>query len=413
MRRLPRHLVMLTCLLLLPLTARGQVLVSTDGQSDPRDTGWTYRGHTREMPSWGPDAQTDNRCLHAASGGQYDGWQSPDFPTTPGAYYQVSFRAKATGQSFAAALWCNADRDEMRSDQYCGISASDDWQPYTFCFRAREGSRSGRVRFRGDSGNLLHVDDVSVAAVTDEQVLAWSDALYSALPPLTYAAPAGRGQRIPRAMQALRDGKPLRVVLLGDSIVNDLDNSAWEVLLRRAYPTAQIAIVTSIEGGTGCETYRKEGMVKRYVLDHKPDLVILGGISNKSAESVHDVVRQIRAASDTEILLLTGAFGMRYKPPTAPDWTPAIDPQGKDYRSQLLRIALEEQCELLDLQGALDAYFRDTKLDPATCMRDVVHPNDRGRALMGRVLVRYLSPSSAPPEANLDAASEKIPGENP
>jgi hypothetical protein len=94
----------------------------------------------------------------------------------------------------------------------------------------------------------------------------------------------------------LERGGTLTVVMLGDSIVNDTSRSCWNLLLERIYPAVEIEKVTCVRGSTGCWWYREPGRVKAYVLDDGPDLVIIGGISQRGdLASIRDVLRQIRA----------------------------------------------------------------------------------------------------------------------
>ena len=52
---------------------------------------------------------------------------------------------------------------------------------------------------------------------------------------------------------------------------------------------------------------------REYVLVHRPDLLMIGGISQRGdIESIRAVMAQVRAERpETEILLMTGAFGRR------------------------------------------------------------------------------------------------------
>ena len=136
----------------------------------------------------------------------------------------------------------------------------------------------------------------------------------------------------PGELRGRRDGRvgvgcgPLRVAMLGDSICNDTSNSLYETLLARIYPKAKLEIVTSVRGGTGCWYYKDEGRVKPYVLDYKPDLVMIAGISHGfDVESIRSVIRQIRQGSNCEILVMSGAIAPRevYEPIYVRSKTPA------------------------------------------------------------------------------------------
>jgi hypothetical protein len=124
------------------------------------------------------------------------------------------------------------------------------------------------------------VDDVELAPADADAVAAWADAVYATLPPLDYAPPPDRHRYLPRTMAALAAGETVRVVVLGDSIANDLSHSLFEVLVARAWPGARLEVVTSVRSGTGCEWYREEDRLRDYVLRHGPDLVLVAGISH-------------------------------------------------------------------------------------------------------------------------------------
>ena len=104
------------------------------------------------------------------------------------------------------------------------------------------------------------------------------------------------------------------------------------------------------------------------------------------------MVRQIRQAMPgVEIMLMTGAFGT-VDPRGLTEWQSTVDPDGPSYRSCLMRLAMEEKCEFLDMEGAWGDYIRATDKPISYFMRDVVHGNDRGRQPVARVLVEFFSP---------------------
>jgi lysophospholipase L1-like esterase len=132
--------------------------------------------------------------------------------------------------------------------------------------------------------------------------------------------------------------------------------------------------------------------VKTWVLDHKPELVMIGGISNRGdVDSIREVIRQIRTTGDAEILVMTGPFG-RYDPRKDEDFTLEIDPQGQSYESRLKRMAAEEKAEFVDVKGPWAQYIRTCGRDLEEFKRDVVHANAKGEAILGRILERYFRP---------------------
>ena len=222
--------------------------------------------------------------------------------------------------------------------------------------------------------------------------LARLDAQYGAMKPLEYTPPADRWQLLPRTMQRLREGGTLKIVLLGDSIMNQTCHSGFDLLLERLYPKVKIEKVASVRGSTGCWWYKDENRVEDYVLKHKPDLLMIGGISQRNdVNSIREVIHQIRAKQQPEILLLTPAFGFQQSDFIV-NWTYAIQPDGEDYRAALLRLAKEEKCEFLDMTGPWWQYVRKSGKDYGWFRGDAVHANGRGSQILARILERYFAP---------------------
>ena len=218
------------------------------------------------------------------------------------------------------------------------------------------------------------------------------DEIYASIPPLKYKPPKNRWKYLPRTMQRLRSGPELRIVMLGDSIVNDTARSQWHLLLARSYPRCKITRFTAVRGSTGCWWYKDNDRVKLYVLEQKPDLVIIGGISQRDdIEAIREVIRQIRAGSRAEVLLMSGAFG-RFDPLNDKQWRYDIDPTGNDYRARLQRLAKDLRVEFLDMRAPWGRYIRRSGKKQEWFKRDPVHANPRGEQVEGRILYRYLAP---------------------
>ena len=212
------------------------------------------------------------------------------------------------------------------------------------------------------------------------------------LPSLDYTPPAGRFAPIPETMRRLREGKALTIVLLGDSIINDTSSSQFEQLLAQRYPACRITKRTSARGSTGCDWYAQENRVDEWVLRHKPDLLVIGGISHRPPDRVRDVVRQVRAKKpDTEFLILTPVFGAM-SDSWNQSWTPEIDHSTPNWRATLERIAAEENCAFFDMTGPLGSFIEKSQMARGAFMRDVVHANDRGKAVLGELLNRWFAP---------------------
>lgn len=117
-------------------------------------------------------------------------------------------------------------------------------------------------------------------------------------------------KHLERTRRALVHGGKLHILGLGDSIVNDTMRSGWVARLRAAYPEASIRATVYVRGGGGCQHYREAGRIEKNVLPLRPDLVLIGGISQRDTESIGVVIRQLRdLLPDVEILLASGVFG--------------------------------------------------------------------------------------------------------
>ena len=290
-----------------PAAADPQPLLKADFARDPLVQGWELRacGTQPFGGGWNDvDGMPGSRCLTVRLG--Y--WQSPSLAVGPLHYYRLRFSARSESAGFWAAVFLDADGKELAADAYDQVCGSKDWAGHTFCFRAHAAAARVWLRFQAVE-KPLQVGRVVVEQVDCPTVAAWADEIAAACPLVTYEPPEQRCRLLPRTMATLEKGGLLRIVMLGDSICNDTSNSLYETLLNRVYPKAQIEVTTSIRSGTGCQYYKEDHHVQEYVLRFKPDLVIIAGISHDfDAESIRSVIRQIRAGSKSEILLLSGAI---------------------------------------------------------------------------------------------------------
>lgn len=218
------------------------------------------------------------------------------------------------------------------------------------------------------------------------------DAIYAAMDPVDYTPAEGRFANIPETMKKLRDGGELRMVLLGDSIMGNTSGSLFELLMMRQYPKCTVKKITSLRSSTGCTYYQEENRVEDYVLRHDPDLLVIGGISNRGdAEAVHSVIKQVRAKKpDTEVLLLTPVFGS-VTDKNIKDFTPEIDTGTDNFRFKMQKVAEEEGCAFFDMSGPWWSYIEDSGKTYGWFKGDAVHANQRGCQIIGRLLERWFA----------------------
>ena len=221
------------------------------------------------------------------------------------------------------------------------------------------------------------------------------DAIYAGMDPIVYTPPTGRFSNIPKTMSRLRDGGEFRMVLLGDSIMGNTSASSFELLLMRHYPKCKIIKIPSLRSSTGCIYYQEDNRVEHYVLRHKPDLLVIGGISNRGdAEAVRSVIRQVRARKpDTEVLLLTPVFGAMHDEHIR-TFTREIDTTTSNFRHNMQKVAAEEKCAFFDMTGPWWTYIQDSGKTHGWFMGDRVHANPRGCQIIGRLLEIWFTEES-------------------
>ena len=251
------------------------------------------------------------------------------------------------------------------------------------------GPDAGDLEFSLDGGRWQGV------SVFDREAEDGTCHLFLQMEPLGYNPPKDRWGLIPKTMKRLREGGKLRVVMLGDSIVNNIQSSSFNLLVERTYPGSSIEKIVSVRGSTGCWYYQEPENLKRYVLRHAPDLLVIGGISQRGdVEAIRSVISQTRAAlPEVEVIVLTDVFGAKgtidpYDPKTAAE----PDPNGTRYRERLLKMANEEKVEYLNLTQPWARFLAASKKPLGAFMSDAVHANARGCQLIGRFLELYFAP---------------------
>jgi lysophospholipase L1-like esterase len=415
---LPRLQLFVAAVLLSAGVARADVLAG-DFSADPRTSaGWTYTGPANT--GWSAEeGGSITAAFDRAGGGQ--AWRSPPFPVVPAGYYRVAFRSQAASPGYAATLFAGPagtwgsvpNSTELLADDVTGVPVSTAWVDNAYCFRAAPNATTASLVFRAN-GAPLRVSAVRVvpAARGSAEVADWHDAVYATMAPVAFAPDPARFARLPRTAAALRSGGPITVVLLGDSIMNDAAQSTFETLLERAHPGTQVAVVAAVGANAGMAAWNPDAATHRpgldlqgAVIDRRPDLVLIGGVSNAGqyADTGHvvDLVRRgvtARFGFAPDVALLTGTLPMTQNP-AAPihSWYPTISPAGRDYRANLYRLAQQQQTGFFDLTGAWGQYMVAAQhgFDRPTYngyFRDTMHFNTRGKEVLARILAGYLSP---------------------
>jgi lysophospholipase L1-like esterase len=217
-------------------------------------------------------------------------------------------------------------------------------------------------------------------------------AIQAAMPKGEFIAPKNDWKHLQRTHRILTEDGELKILALGDSIVNDTMHSGWIALLREAYPMADISATVYVRGGGGNHHFREEQRVQKNIIPREPDLVLIGGISQKSIEDTREVIHQLRAGlPEVEILLFTGTFGT-----TDPRDTQALANARHsgtgEYGHQLKALADEENCAYLDMTEPWAEYMISSGKHPHVFYRDVVHANAEGEQILAKIMMAFWQP---------------------
>jgi len=403
-----RKLLLLSCvlaaLLLVPLGCQ-PVLLRTGFETDPAAAGWqgdrSSPGDRREFEGRWADtgARSGRHCMEIRRGL----WQSPPIPAGALQYVRVRFAVKADKGAFRVMRFFDAAGREIVADDHDSVNPSPGWTVREFCTHVREGTAVLRVAFVSN-GSPVFIDDVTVTAADAAEVLRFADRVYRTVPPVNCAVEADRWKHLSGTMERLRGGKELRLLLLGDSIANDLSNSQFHLLIQRMYPRSRVTLLRSILGNTGCPVYQHR--VKEFVTDKDPDLVVIAGISHGGdAAAIRSVIAQARRqmSKPAEFLVTTGAViqpgmnsgwkqkGMDSAPPEAVQR--ALDAEAK-FHAELVQARDEDRFATLDLRTMWEEYLKTSSRPRSWYQRDYIHANARGKQVLGRIVADFFQPDA-------------------
>ena len=225
-------------------------------------------------------------------------------------------------------------------------------------------------------------------------------AIQKEMPKGEFTSPPQDWTNLPRTRRILTEGGDLHLMAVGDSIVNDTMRSGWVAKFQEACPKAKIRATVYVRGGGGCQHYRAEGRVAKYIVPRKPDLFYIGGISQKDVASIREVIHQIRTAvPDAEFLLASGTFGTT-DPRDADALAKARHSGSGAYGQALKQLAAEERCAYLDMTTPWAEYIRSSKLHPHLFYRDRVHANEFGEQILTKIMMAFWqdTTSAHPPD---------------
>lgn len=196
-----------------------------------------------------------------------------------------------------------------------------------------------------------------------------------------------------RTRTKLVGGELVKIVAFGDSITAGGDATQPELIfwrrwadeLQRKYPRAHVAVVNGATGGDS--TVQGLQRLQAKVLDHQPDLVLIGfGMNdhNKGGvpipqfeQNLRQMISRIHAGTPAEIVLFS-AF------PPNPHWKFGSH-RMQDYAAATERVARETSCAYADVFNNWQAMAARKKPEDLLG-NNINHPNDFGHWIYYRVL---------------------------
>ena len=264
----------------------------------------------------------------------------------------------------------------------------------------------------------LEVSNVRIETATWEDAANYADRIYgevAAKAPHDFAPEGDWTRLIPRTMDALKTGKHWRVVMLGDSIMQDTFHSQFHALVKREFPRSSVEWIISMRGGTGCWHYCLAENFYPYVVDHRPDLLIIGGISNwaerdeknrkdigpTGSDAMLRVAKLARERLGCEVLVVNQPLHCDRRPrqamadPSAPLPKMAFSAQWLGTLSPKLEYdTLRNRCEAAKIQWWDElvpcyTWLFGSGLPFEWYSRDTVHSGELGKQIIGRVMLGY------------------------
>ena len=383
--------------LLTASAALGQTKLETDFADNPMLNGWFPTSHHQfaEKNTWtAPDADAPG---HITVGGGR--WHTPTLSVRPFAYYRLSFEARTPEDAYWAAYFYDERNNVHPADLYSEIPASESWTRHSFVFMPEKASTAVNLYFEPQTDEPLDVRSVKVEAISEKEALAWADDLYERLPALGYNPPAERHARIPEAIETLENGGSLDVVVLGDSIANDLSNGLPHAMIERAYPGSTVTWISSIAGGKGAWYFKRKDRVAEKVIRHDPDLLVIAGVSHYAhVPSIRTVIQQARdGVDDLEVLVMPGVItpldvlvdGLKRDPVLNRE---EARRKYASFPDRLQGMAREMEVEYLGIREAWERYLDRIEKPREWFMRDGIHANARGKQIAARIVARYFAP---------------------
>jgi len=339
---------------------------------------------------------TQASCVVTPPANQSGEWLGSRFSVAPLPYYRLELAAKAAAHSFVALRFYDKHNSLISADNYDRITAHKDFVSYENYFQPPAGAVAAELLFVAPPHSVLHARNITIKKVSPKQTYKWITKKLTSLVALPLPQEPSVRRCLPRTWRALRTEQTLRVILLGDSIVNDLGNGLVGLQLGARFAGANIQIIPSVAACGNCTRYRQPSQFRAMVKEHNPDLVVIGGISHHyNVDAIRDVIKLIGTQTKAETLVITGAvqgeMSRREHLLASGLSATAVATKVREFAERMRQLPATDKVAFFDLQRCWEEWLTTAGYPTSFLLRDATHANHLGKFAMAHIIASLLS----------------------
>lgn len=275
-------------------------------------------------------------------------------PVDENAFYLLTFEAKSSAEGtwlFESLDRTGATVGEDRSALY----ETEKWRSYQIPVPVVPEATGARLAFEGPV--RPSVRNVRIRKSNPEEaagIVSRRNARFQQPLDTTHLPDASAWQRLVNSQIAIRVAKEFAIVYVGDEIVNDTWNGCVDAFVRQAFPDTLVRSYVAIVPKGDARHFAEKENFERFIASHRPNLVVLGGISNirmldgkvRWDETKDDILRFAAACRAIGAEVVVCSPGKSADPRVLPADSPLLDVSG-------IRLAAEEaQIQFWDVTTA-------------------------------------------------------------
>jgi hypothetical protein len=169
---------------------------------------------------------------------------------------------------------------------------------------------------------------------------------------------------------------PVRVLLYGQSIIgNSALTDLLSTYLYQQFPFADISLENRAIGG-----FEADRLVRTSIHDlypDYPDLLIFHVYGGQRTGDLERIISNVRRYTTSDIVLFN-------------DHQQASAPISESSAAFFRYLAAKYDCELVDVSTEWPRYLKEHALQPSQLLKDGVHPNSDGYAILAQMIERHL-----------------------